>query len=139
MGLPAEDEIAIIRLINRYAHTTTGCDPEAMASLFTEDGVWERKEAAAGTKYDEKVRIVGRENIREFAAANLKTASRELYLSSNSVVDGEGNTATARSMIVILNLKDTPASVYIVGTFEDELRKGPDGWKFTYRGVSLQS
>jgi hypothetical protein len=54
-------------------------------------------------------------------------------------VDGDENRATARSTILIYDLKTAPASLFIAGTFEDVLVRTSGEWRIAYRAVSLLS
>ncbi|MGV6871935.1 nuclear transport factor 2 family protein [Pseudochelatococcus sp. B33] len=137
MTLSCEDYRDITDLIHRYALAASDCDPDAWAALFHEEAVWERKQAAAGTRYDQTVRISGSRDLRQFAADNLKPEAREIYMVTNCVVEGSGDEARARSTVLVYTLTTTPPSVFLVVNFEDSFARTPQGWRFTYRGVSL--
>ena len=137
MALSTEDVFALQALVHRYALAATDCDASAWAALFTENGVWERRQAAAGTRYDQQVRIEGRDNLRAFAVQNLKPDAREAYVVTNCIVEGDRDTAHGRCTVIVYDLKQSPPAVFLVVDFIDEFVREANGWRINYRGAAL--
>jgi ketosteroid isomerase-like protein len=140
MKLSSEDELAILRVINQYAQAGSCKDIDTLVDLFTEDGVWERRQGATDGKYTEMPRIEGRDAWREFAlmSFDMQGDLRYQYIAANVVVAGEKDKATAQSTAYIFGIApDGAVSIVLIGNFQDELRRTEAGWKFTYRGISL--
>ncbi|MDT9600539.1 nuclear transport factor 2 family protein [Sphingosinicella rhizophila] len=139
MPLGSDDELAILRLLNMYAQCGSRQDADGLANLFTEDGVWERKEGAQQGKYTERIKIEGREAWRAFALEmfEVQGSTGYQYVAANAVVTGEGDRAEGVSTAIILGMSNEAASIILIGNFEDEYRRTRDGWKFAYRGMRV--
>lgn len=137
MSLSSDDILALQALVHRYALAATDCDADAWAALFTDDGMWERRQPAAGTRYDEGITVAGREALRRFAAENLKPEAREAYVVTNCVVDGHGDAARGRCTVIVYDLAKSPPGVFLVVDFTDEFARGVDGWRIARRSAAL--
>ena len=137
MALSSEDELAILRLVNKYAHATSSRDLEGLCALFAEDGVWERIEGASTGKYNEKVRVQGPAEFRQVAIKSFEMAGETpyQYVAVNPVIEGDGDTAEGQVTLVIYGIEPQGVSVIMIGNFIDRYRKTADGWKFAYRGM----
>jgi uncharacterized protein (TIGR02246 family) len=114
--------LEIQELISRYNHAADAGDGEALAATFTEDGVLE----FLGR------RVAGR---KELIALGSILPARERggrHLTTNTVVTVESDNATARSVFVKV-IAGAPAAFGGSATFCDELRRTPDGWRFSRR------
>ncbi|MBP0590458.1 nuclear transport factor 2 family protein [Paraburkholderia sp. LEh10] len=137
MSLSSQDELEILRLHSQYAQYTSQKDAVRWSTLFTDDAVWERKEPAKGTKYNEKVRVQGTDALKKFANENYAEQGNSQYFSANAIVTGDGTTAEGSVSILIIRVENGQPSIVVVGNFEDKYVKTASGWKFKYRGVSL--
>lgn len=136
MSLGGEDKLEILDLISRYADIVTRGDVEGWVSLFTPDGVWERKRGASGTSYDQTVRVEGSVALREMFVSH-QFASPTQYLTANALVDGERGVAQGSCVIFVIEIREGSPTLVVVGNCEDKFEKTPDGWRFAYRGISL--
>jgi hypothetical protein len=141
MALSSEDELSIIRLLNRYAQTGSRKDVEAWVGLFVEDAVWERLKGASSGKYTETVHVSGRSNLREFARKSfgMQGTMDYQYIAANPMIAADGADAKGWSTTFIIGMDDKGASIILVGNFEDRYRKTAEGWRFAYRGMSLST
>jgi hypothetical protein len=141
MALSADDQLEILRLLNRYAQTGSRQQADEWIELFVADGVWERKKGASQGKYTETVHVKGRKDLREFAIKSFEMQGGMVYqyVSANAVISGTGDRATGVSTAFIIGMDGEGAPIILVGNFEDEYHKTADGWKFAYRGMSLST
>ena len=121
--LSADDQLLIMDLSARYCHATDTHDPERWADTFTADGTIESPQGA----------FSGRDALIEFSKgvhASMPTARHHI---SNIVICGEGDTATMKSYLNLINAADN--STAFTATYEDELAKIDGEWFFTLRKI----
>ena len=123
-----EDRFAIQELLARYCgHLDNGRYAE-MAALFTEDGTWDTAFGAAK----------GRDTIKALVRRLAPPANAEprmLHLTSNVIIEIDGDTARATSSwIVAQNSKRGPL-LDCAGSYTDSLRKVGGAWLFSYRKI----
>jgi uncharacterized protein (TIGR02246 family) len=120
------DKDEIRELLARYCFALDADQFEEMAALFTPDGVWE---TAFGTG-------TGRAGIVA-QARSIATGPRprRVHLTTNIVIDLDGDTATARSnWTVIENTSDGPA-IGSGGAYADRLVRFDGVWFFKRRTI----
>ena len=120
------DKDEIRELLARYCFALDADRFEEMAALFTPDGVWE---TAFGTG-------TGRDGIvaqaRSIASGE---RPRRAHLTTNIVIDLDGDSATARSnWVVIMNTPNGPA-IGSGGAYADRLVKIDGRWFFKHRTI----
>lgn len=120
------DKDEIRELLARYCFALDADRFEEMAALFTPDGVWE---TAFGTGK-------GRDGIvaqaRSIASGE---RPRRAHLTTNIVIDLDGDSATARSnWVVIMNTPNGPA-IGSGGAYADRLVKLDGRWFFKHRTI----
>jgi len=115
------DRVEIIDLLGRYAWYVNSQDSAGFAGCFTEDGVWEGLGLG---------RIEGTDALLNFWG---KGPPRNPHLPLNYVIDIDGDTATAHSDILIVELQDGKWSIATVGTYDDKLVRVGGAWKIKYR------
>jgi len=120
------DKDEIRELLARYCFALDADRFEEMAALFTPDGVWE---TAFGTG-------TGRAGI---VAQAIRIATgerpRRAHLTTNIVIDLDGDSATARSnWVVIMNTPNGPA-IGSGGAYADRLVKIDGRWFFKHRTI----
>lgn len=118
-------ERAIERMIVDYAAANDAGDWERVAAMYVEAGRMNRPTAP-----DEFVE--GREAI--LAAFNARPARTSRHVVANIRVDVAGDEATATSQILLFTAAGQPP---LVGTYEDQLVRTPQGWRFAERRGSL--
>ena len=120
-----EDQEAIRRLKMRYARfCDAGYDPDGIASLFTEDGVWDGTPQMGEASH-------GREEIKRFfaAAPPIMSYARHYIVAPVIDVDTAGETATGSwYLIQPATLQGQP--VWLAGTYDDEYVKQDGQWLF---------
>jgi hypothetical protein len=126
-------------LIYHYAYLNDERDFEALADLFTDDGVFHRPSAP-------DTAIVGRRAIVQALKAR-PPGTATFHVCSDVLVDVDsGQQARARSRILLLSgprgaegghPEPTALKAPLPGTFRDELKLTPLGWKFARRMGSL--
>lgn len=127
-------ERKILRLIFEFAALNDAGEADALAALFTEDGVFARPS-------DPQTGIQGRAAIASHFKERPPRNTR--HLMTNTVVDVlTDTTAQARSCVVLFSgLKgDLPGRLnsVAVGEFHDELMRESGVWLFRKRSGSLQ-
>jgi len=127
------DERACERLIMRYTHLVDFGDAEAIADLFTPDGVWRTDDFAMN----------GREEIRAgFRRRQGVTRRQSRHVCTNVVIEVDGDRATGLCYLVNYRHdsetgvaeKPAPADVpKFVGEYHDTFVRTADGWRFADR------
>ena len=121
------DKDEIRELLGRYCFALDADKFEDMAALFTPDGVWE---TAFGTG-------TGRAGIVAQANSIAKGARpKRVHLTTNIVIDLDGDTATARSNWALI--QNVPSGAPIIGSggaYADRLVKVGGKWFFKHRTI----
>jgi uncharacterized protein (TIGR02246 family) len=120
------DKDEIRELLARYCFALDAGRFEEMAALFTPDGVWE---TAFGTG-------TGREGIVA-QARSIATGERprRVHLTTNIVIDLDGDTATARSNWALAQNSDAGPVIGSGGAYADRLAKVDGRWFFRQRTI----
>jgi hypothetical protein len=121
-----EDIEAISKLKARYCNYVDGGwdrpthDYDGVASIFTEDGVWE----AIPT-----IRAETREGIREYfrKAQDIPLAFHRI---TNPIIEVDGDRATGNWHVLVALTHPNGKAVWIGGIYNDEFVRTPEGWKF---------
>ena len=135
------DKLEIRELIERSVRFIDDQDAESFAALFEDDGVLQ----LAGTVF------AGRDALRRmFAGATIAPSWTKpggllvqpgsTHLTSNPVIDVDGDTATAETdMVTLKRGDDGRTKITLLARYRDRLRRGPDGnWRLSSRtGVSV--
>ena len=125
-----EDIDAVNRLKNEYAFwCDDGYNPEKIASLFVEDGVWANPDFAD---------LVGPEAIADFFRAVGDAVSWAHHCQFNPVVEisADGTSATGTWNFLVLATMagiddpDTLEAVVVTGRYDDTFVKRDGEWKF---------
>ncbi len=120
------DKDEIRELLARYCFALDADQFEAMAALFTPDGVWE---TAFGTGS-------GREGIvKQARSIATGTRPRRVHLTTNIVIDLDGDSATARSNWALIQNTPTGPAIGSGGGYSDRLTKIDGKWFFQHRKI----
>jgi 3-phenylpropionate/cinnamic acid dioxygenase small subunit len=133
-----EGDAEIRSLLARLAHTADRGTYEEYIENFVEDAVWQSPDGAAAAGMPASVRR-GRDEIlaglRERRDAGLYgpgTATRHVVV-PGEIHAGDDGVATARSIFMFYRQSDTTPVLVLMGQYDDEFRKTPDGWKLASR------
>jgi uncharacterized protein (TIGR02246 family) len=120
------DKDEIRELLARYCFALDAGQFEDMAALFTSDGVWE---TAFGTG-------TGRAGILA-QAQSIATGPRpkRVHLTTNIVIDLNGDVATARSNWVLMQNSPAGPAIGSGGAYLDKLAKVGGRWFFKHRTI----
>jgi 3-phenylpropionate/cinnamic acid dioxygenase small subunit len=120
------DKDEIRELLARYCFALDADRFEDMAALFTHDGVWE---TAFGTG-------TGRAGIVA-QARSIATGERprRVHLTTNIVIDLDGDTATARSNWALVQNSAAGPVIGSGGAYADRLVKVGGQWFFRHRTI----
>jgi len=131
MSTPAEDRTAIEELLARYNEVTDEEDWDAWAGCFTDGGAFQGAYDRF-TLPDELDRYV------EHASGILADWPNLRHYMTNIRIAVDGDRATCRSFLLMTSTKpgELPANV-MAGTYDDELVRTAEGWRFASRTVTL--
>jgi uncharacterized protein (TIGR02246 family) len=110
----------IRRLLAGYASTFDARDPEGFANLFTEDGIMQLSEDR---------QIVGRDKLTKAVERMPPSEGRHYPEAPEVSVDADTATATSRFRAL------TGTGAEVTGTYHDQLRRTPDGWRIAHRRI----
>jgi hypothetical protein len=118
-----EDIEAIKRLKARYCgYCDNGYEPDSIASLFTEDGVWD------GGLFG---RSEGREAIRKFFSGASKMLPFALHYVMNPIIEVNGNTAKGTwYLFQTCTFAEGNQAVWGAAKYTEEYVKQGSEWKF---------
>jgi uncharacterized protein (TIGR02246 family) len=126
MTLGADDQLAIQQVIIGYCHAVDSGDGDAVAALFEDD-------ASLGVGLPDP--IVGKEAIRQLGGSVASMVPGVRHVTTNVMVDGDGDAATARSYVRVFTTVGGAAETKLVasGIYSDALRKAGGTWRIAKR------
>jgi len=127
------DEAAIRDLIARVGMVRAFGAPEDYAALFTEDALWERPAGAGG---EPRIHGAAAElaHFRDNIAAGISgPGSHAHHIIPTTIVDLDGDRATATSQLIFVNNADAKPNIVKMWIVRDELARMPDGWRIRRR------
>jgi ketosteroid isomerase-like protein len=120
------DEIAIQQTLNTYSFNASTGDLAAMVATFAEDGAWVVPGAG--------ITCTGHEQILAAASAITGAIEYMVQLNSPAIIEVDGDTATAKSIIRECGKYiGRQTNLEVLGLYEDELVRTADGWRFAKR------
>jgi hypothetical protein len=120
------DEFAIQQTLNTYSEGASRGDWPQVLSTFTADASWE----IPGLK----ARYQNHAVIQQVMSAFVGQMAYFVQVASPAVIAITGDKATARSIIRECGkFADRDEALEVLGRYEDELIRTPQGWKFTRR------
>ena len=127
-----EDEQAIIRVLNRYAHCIDYGDEDGFVECFTEDAVWSASNVQGGSVL---MRHEGHAALKAFALSH--TRPPELYhkhLIAEPVVSVDGDTAEATCYFLLLvSAPGGLPAIASFGRYRDVFRRQAGHWRIATR------
>ncbi len=121
------DERAIARVLAEYCHLVDDANIEALLDRFTDDAVF----VFSGQE------TVGRSALTDYFAATVLPQHRGKHLTSNIVIDVDGDCAMAASDFLFLKKTSDGLSPRLTGRYNDDLRRTNDRWQICRRTVTL--
>lgn len=120
------DEFAIQQTLNAYSFNATTGNLEAMVATFAPDGEW----VVPGIG----LTLTGRDAILAAAQGITTTLEYMTQLNSPALIEVSGDRATAKSIIRECGkYAGKQLNLEVVGIYEDELVRLPEGWRFARR------
>ena len=118
-----EDIEAIKKLKARYcAYCDDDYNPDGIAGLFVEDGVWD-----GGSRG----RFVGQDELRRFAAGAVKRFSFALHFVLNPIITVHGDEAHGSWYLFMTGtLRDSNQAIWSALRYEDEYVRVDGEWKY---------
>lgn len=120
-----DDLESIRRLMADYCFFTDARDLDRLCALFTEDfafsGVFGERQGHAG--------------IRALHEANRGRPGSSRHLTVNSLIDVEGDSASARSYILVVSVQEGGISPTFAGTYADSFVRRDGRWLFKSRHI----
>lgn len=128
MANPLEDKDAIREVLAKYCFCLDAGKFEEMAALFTDDGTWHtdfgKGEGHAG--------II--EHALSLRAGNTPRP-RGVHLTTNVVIELDGNRARVQSNWVVAQNSDAGPAISSAGGYSDDMVKQNGRWLFRYRRI----
>lgn len=129
MSLSAEDIVDIQQVLARYTKAVDVDPPETIRELFVEDSSF--------VVDSMNINISGIDNIVGlFTGGRADSTTSKFHFTSNVIVDGDGQNATASSYFCVMQGGDDVRQVGL-GRYCDELVKTDKGWKLKARSVVI--
>ncbi|MDF3881853.1 nuclear transport factor 2 family protein [Cupriavidus basilensis] len=120
------DELEITQLRGRYCDLLDSQQWGPFVELFTEDGVFEGIDRAAG-----------REEISRFFSEDVPAMAEGFWhFCTNGTVSIEGDQATGRISMLYLSVSGGKSYVS-AGHYDDEMVRTVQGWRFSSRKISF--
>jgi hypothetical protein len=118
----------------RYcAYCDDDYNPDGIAGLFVEDGIWDGGETFG--------RHVGREAIRAFFAGVSGQILFAAHLVMNPILEVDGDRATGRWRLLMpctVRGKDAPEARWLLSSYDETYVRRPEGWRYTRLTVANQ-
>jgi hypothetical protein len=119
-----EDIEAIKALKHQYClHCDNDYDPDGLAGLFTEDGVWDGGLFGLAES---------RDGIREFFTETSKVVKFAIHHVTNPLIEVDGDTATGHWYLwQPMVMRDADQALWLAARYNETYRRGEDGaWRF---------
>jgi uncharacterized protein (TIGR02246 family) len=123
----ADDAEQIRALISEIAHATDSGDFDRWVELFVPDG----RHVQAGTVHE------GHEELRRHIDADQPPEHRGIHITSNSVMQIGGDTASSTTDFLFIAPTDMGLSVIAYGEYHDRFVRTDLGWRFLERAIVL--
>jgi len=126
------DDTEIRNLIARIAHLADTGDARQYGRCFSPDARWDMPGGQRRGRAD----IIAGSNERR-ATGEIGPGSATRHMVGTISVDIRGNTAIARSYFQFFAQTTTTPRLQMVGQYDDEFVRSPDGWLLDHRRITL--
>jgi ketosteroid isomerase-like protein len=123
-----EDREAIVKLKARYVNYNDGgwngpthTNPQAVADMFVEDGVWDGRPSSGYAK--------GRKEIRQLFEG-FGAVPFIVHYVTNPIIEVEGDFATGHWHALVTMTVPGGQALWTLGLYIEEYARTADGWKF---------
>ena len=123
----SQDEDLIRRTLSEYSRRCDDGRFDDLGELFTEDARFE----VSGTVAE------GRPAIQALLMKMLPEGSRGQHITSNTVVDIDGDTASATTDYVFLRPTAGGPAIVAAGRYYDQLARYGPTWRFRHRTITM--
>jgi hypothetical protein len=124
-----EDELAVRRILAIYCHRCDDGEFAKLVDLFTPEGSFAYQGEA----------VTGHEQLRDWFEDRQPPERRGKHLTTNTVIDIDGDRAHGESDFVFLRLVDGSPSPAVTGRYRDELHRVNGRWLIHRREVHVMS
>jgi ketosteroid isomerase-like protein len=124
-------EVAIRQVMVAYMAACDHHDPDAVATLFTDDAVWE----SVGS---DEAPLVGREEIRRVYAADTSRLTFCVHYLCNERIEVDNDMADARWSYFEPAVNRGTLAVWTAGRYQLELRRVSGRWLFSTFRIASQ-
>lgn len=129
--MSTDDIIAIRGLADRYSDAANRANPADMAAVYVEDAQLVALDQPA---------VVGRAAIEKVFAYTIGLMEFMNQICSGAVIDVDGDCATARWTVTEFSKRRNGEKLEIfLGTYQDDLVRTPEGWRFARRVLSRRA
>ena len=135
MPLTAADKLEILDLVGRYCQAVDAGDGPGYADTYVPDGTFEMPVG----------RVEGREALIEMVAVIQAAMPGVRHMSSNWIIEGDGDLATMRCYMLIKvhdpdsgGQKMPQPKLVATGIYDDRLRRVEGAWKFVSRKINVE-
>ncbi len=129
MATETQDRDAIRELLAVYCFKLDAGLHEEMAALFTDDGTWDTAFGTGTTRPG----IVAQ--LQKIAALGSGPRPRRAHLTTNIVIEMNGDAATVRSNWTVIENSATGPRISSGGEYRDQVVKQDGRWLFRYRKI----
>ena len=124
------DKLEIQETISLYHEGGSKADWDQVIATFLPDGIWEVPAM--------NIRCEGQSDIREAMTSLLAPIEYLVQINAPAIIAVDGDSASARSLIrECAKFRGQAGVIDVVGQFNDELRRTPDGWRFAHRTFTI--
>ncbi|MET0902934.1 MAG: nuclear transport factor 2 family protein [Acidimicrobiales bacterium] len=124
------DKLEIQETISLYHEGGSKTDWDQVMATFLPDGIWEVPAL--------RIRSQGHAAIREAMTALMEPIEYLVQINAPAIISVDGDSASARSLIrECAKLRGRAGLIDVVGQFNDELQRTPDGWRFARRTFTI--
>ncbi len=131
MALTTEDQLEIQGLVARYNHAIDSGEGQDYAGTFTLQGVLD-----AGALV-----VEGREALAKFATGLPSSQHSPRHITTNLVIEGDGDRATVRAYVQMYVLAGDPPhpELAVSGKYDDALVRDDGHWVFERRVFTIDT
>ncbi len=122
-----EDEDQIRRTLSEYSQRCDDGRFEEWADLFTDDARF----VVSGQVTE------GRESIRKLMVAMMPPERRGQHVTSNSLIDIDGDSATASTDYLFVRPAAEGPTIVAAGRYHDQLSRQGGRWRFRERAITM--